>query len=76
MRTEYNVTVSFEVLIDLDDFNGREITARDILDAFGAGEYRELSDDEVRHFIKENLDPEDIYRSGNVQTAQINMVYE
>jgi len=71
MKTEHTVSVSLEVFIDLGDFDGREITAQDILNAFGAGEYREPSDAEVRHFIKEGLDPEDIVRAGNVQTAQI-----
>jgi len=71
MKTEFNVSLSFEVFIDLDDFDGREITAQDILNAFGAGEYRDPSDGEVKAYIRDGLDPEDIFRAGNVQTAQI-----
>ncbi len=70
MKTEYTVSVSFEVFIDLDDFDGDQITAQDICNAFGRAEL-EVSDGDVVRFIRETLDAQTIYESGNVQTAKI-----
>lgn len=75
MKTEFKVGLSFEVCIDLSDFNGEEITQQDILNAFGAT-YRELSDAEVKHFIKEHLPPEYIFQHGNIQTGGVTYVCE
>jgi len=75
MKTEFKVGLSFEVWIDLSDFDGREITEQDILNSFGALP-RELSDSEVRHYIKENLTPEDIFEHGNIQTGGVTYVCE
>lgn len=70
MKTEYNVTVSFEVSIDLDDFDGEQITEQDICNAFGRAEL-EVSEGDVKTFIRETLDPQTIFESGNVQIANI-----
>ena len=75
MKTEFKVGLSFEVWIDLADFDGKEITEQDILNAFGA-EYRELSDAEVRQYVKEHLTPEDIFEHGNIQTGGVTYVCE
>lgn len=75
MQTEFTVSLSFEVYIDLEDFNGDEITEQDILNAFGSAEEK-VSDRAVAYFIKECLDAEDIYEAGNVQTAKVVCVTE
>lgn len=75
MKTEFTVSLSFEVYIDLEDFNGDEITEQDILNAFGSAE-EEVSDRAVAYFIKNHLDAEDIYEAGNVQTAKVVWVKE
>ena len=74
MKTEYTVSVSFEVFIDLDDFDGDQITEQDIQNAFGSLD--PVSSKGVQYFIENHLDPEDIFRAGNVQTAKINFVTE
>lgn len=70
MNTQYQVSISFDVFIDLDDM---DITEQDILNAFGA-EYRELSDAEVQTYIKEHLAAEDIYEYGNIQNSRVGSV--
>ena len=70
MKTTFNVSVSFDVLIDLEDL---EIEASDILDAFGA-EHRELTDAEVGVYVRDYLAAEDIYSGGNIQDARITSV--
>lgn len=75
MKTEFTVSLSFEVYIDLEDFNGDEITEQDILNAFGSAE-EEVSDRAVAYFIKNHLDAEDIYEAGSVQTAKVVCVTE
>lgn len=75
MKTEFMVSLSFQVYIDLEDFDGDEITQQDILNAFGSAE-EEVSDRAVAYFIKEHLDAEDIYEAGNVQTAKVVCVTE
>lgn len=70
MKKEYNVRLSFEVWIDLDDFDGEEITEQDICNAFGRAEL-EVSDRDVIAYIRDSLDPETIYSAGSVQDAKI-----
>lgn len=72
METEFNVRLSLEVFIDLDDFDGQEITEQDIQNAFGSLD--PVSEKGVVSFIKDNLDPEDIIRAGNIQDAKIILV--
>ena len=74
MQNEWTVSVSFEVYIELDDFDGEEITEQDIKNAFGSLD--PVSDGGVKHYIKEHLIPEDIYRAGSVQNAKIDWVKE
>ena len=75
MKTEFKVGLSFEVWIDLSDFNHEEITEQDILNAFGSAE-ETVSDAEVAYFIKHCLDPEDIFDSGNIQAGGVTYVCE
>ena len=75
MKTEFTVSLSFEVCIDLADFNGDEITEQDILNAFGSVE-ETVSDYEAAYFIKNCLDAEDIYEAGNIQAANVVWVKE
>lgn len=75
MKTEFTVSLSFEVSIDLKDFDGNEITEQDILNAFGSAE-EEVSDRAVAYFIKNHLDAEDIYEAGTVQTAKVVWIKE
>lgn len=75
MKTEFKVSLSFEVDIDLEDFDGDEITEQDILNAFGSTD-EEVSDRAVAYFIKNHLDAEGIYEAGTVQTAKIICVTE
>jgi len=75
MKTEFTVSLSFEVAIDLSDFNGDEITEQDILNAFGSAD-EEVSDYEAAYFIKNCLDAEDIYEAGSVQAAKVVWVKE
>ena len=74
MKTEFKVGLSFEVWIDLSDFDGREITEQDIQNAFGSLD--PVSDGGVKHFIKECLTPEDIFEHGNIQTGGVTYVCE
>lgn len=74
MKTEFKVGLSFEVWIDLADFNGEEITEQDIKNAFGSVD--PVSDAGVKHYIKEHLFPEDIYRGGNIQAGGVTYVCE
>lgn len=67
MKTEFNVSVSFDIYIDLEQC---DITQEDILSAFGA-EQRELSEREIHTYIREYMAAEDIYQNGNIQQAQI-----
>lgn len=75
MKTEFTVSLSFEVCIDLEDFNNEEITEQDILNAFGSAE-EEVSDYEAAYFIKNCLDAEDIYEAGSIQAAKVVWVKE
>ena len=75
MKTEFTVSLSFEVYIDLEDFNNEEITEQDILNVFGSAE-EEVSDPEVAYFIKNCLDAEDIFNAGNIQSAKVVCVTE
>lgn len=70
MKNEYLVSLSFDVVVDLHDFGGEEITEQDILNAFGAEE-RELSDPEVKYFIEHCLEPEDLFDNGSLQKATV-----
>jgi len=72
MKTEFKVGLSFEVWIDLSDFDGREITEQDIQNAFGSTD--PVSDAGVKHFIKRDLDPEDIFEHGNIQAGGVTYV--
>ena len=74
MQNEWKVSVSFEVYIELDGFDGEEITERDIQNAFGSVD--PVSTGGVKYFIKNHLDPEDIYRAGSVQLSKIDWVKE
>jgi hypothetical protein len=74
MKTEFKVGLSFEVWIDLSDFDGREITEQDIQNAFGSLD--PVSDGGVKYYIKEHLTPEDIFEHGNVQTGRVTYVSE
>lgn len=75
MKTEFTVSLSFEVFIDLEDFDGDEITEQDILNAFGSAE-ETVSDRAVEYFIKNHLDAEYIYEAGSVQAAKVVWVKE
>lgn len=75
MKTEFTVSLSFEVSIDLEDFNNQTITEQDILNAFGSAE-DDVSDYEVEYFIKNCLDAEDIFLAGNIQAAKVVLVKE
>ena len=75
MKTEFTVSLSFEVSIDLEDFNNQTITEQDILNAFGSAE-DSVSDYEVGYFIKNCLDAEDIYDAGSIQSAKVVWVKE
>ena len=75
MKTEFTVSLSFEVCIDLADFDGDEITEQDILNAFGSAE-ETVSDRAVEYFIKNHLDAEYIYEAGSVQAAKVVWVKE
>jgi ectoine hydroxylase-related dioxygenase (phytanoyl-CoA dioxygenase family) len=75
MQTEFTVSLSFEVYINLEDFNNEAITEQDILNAFGSAE-EAVSDHEAAYFIKHCLDAEDIFLAGNIQTAKVVWVKE
>ena len=74
MQTEFTVSLSFEVFIDLNGFDGEEITEQDIQNAFASLD--PVSPKGVKYFVENYLDPEDIFRAGSVQTAKINWVKE
>jgi len=76
-HTEFTVSLTFEVYIDLDGFNGEEVTAEDIANHRGSDEINpDVHPDVIKDYIKQCIDPLDMVLQGSVQTEKINYVTE
>ena len=68
MNTQFRVSLSFEVSIDLD------MTEQDIRYELGSEGSEPLPDEDVEFYIRHYLDPEFILESGLIQTAIVTHV--
>lgn len=70
MKTQFSVSLSFDFDIDLEEFQDG-ITEQNIRDALGKTDKRPLLDWDFEYFIKNFLEPTEIYESGSIQRAKI-----
>ena len=70
MKTQWSVSLSFDFVIDLEEFQDG-ITEQNIRDALGKTDKRPLLDWDFEYFIKNFLEPTEIYESGSIQRAKI-----
>lgn len=73
MNTQFRVSLSFEVNLDLEELNDG-ITEQDIRNEFGRDGCEPLVDEEVKSYIQHRLDPENILENASIQKSMVTHV--